>query len=682
MSVISSPELLINMKSVPDSSSEEYDAFFQNELHKIRYGVTINGVFIHGWLYWHLCHWNIFIDAEDAFNLDIIRRFTNPQLRDNEWIIAEHIKMAEEQKKGLLIFGSRRLGKSEFEASWLGRGATIYEGSENVLAGTNEADIKVLASKLDKGLNGLHPYFRFDRLQDDWRKEVSLGYKQRKVGGRRYEWSKIWIRNLDEGKNTEAIAGTTPKTLVIDEVGKYSWLEGFAAAIPGFTSSYGSWRCVPIAVGTGGTFTPNSDAQKVFENPDAYNFLSLEWPGKAKKIGLFFPGTMRMEGKVHTTFGDYLQRKSGILLPADSELAQMDFLESNAEKARKVTAKEMEQYGQADNPKVLLKARMYYPEEPEDCFLSDEINRFPIDAIREHLKQLDQIEVEQGYVGEAVELYRDIQGKVGFSTHTSLKEIKDWPATSSTIKDAPIMLYERPVANPAPLLYIAGADPYNQNTSNTSPSLGTVYIYKRTYDPVNGTFQNMIVASYAGRPTQMRDWHKNVEMLLELYGATCMIENAGTNFIEYMDGKHKSHLLADGYNLLREISPNTGIRNRPKGLPPTVQVNNHCMNLLYDYCNEELIGYDNAGVQVTKLGVTRIRDRVLLTEMLNYNSEDNFDRIVAMRHVLAYDEHLKKINPIVNFNEDPGPVQPHKPYRPSPFIQSRSTFTRRGRSMF
>ena len=681
MSLITSPELFINVKRIPDKSSEEYSAFFQNELEKIKYGVTINGVYIHGWLYWHLNHWNIFIDEEDPNNpSDIIRIWQRPQIRDNEWLISEKLKQAEEQKKGLLIFGSRRLGKSEFEASWIARGATIYKGSENVMAGLNEADIKVVASKIDKGLNSVHDYFKLGRLQDDWRKEVSFGYKEKKTNVR-HEWSKIWIRNLDEGKNTEAIAGTTPKTLIIDEVGKGPFLEAFEAAKPGFTSPFG-WRCVPILTGTGGQFEPNSDAEKVFKSPEAHNFLAMEWPGKSRKYGVFIPGHYRMEAKKTVKFGDWLE-KNGILIPANSELFDMPFKESDKELAKKITNEEIEKLQQSHDPKAALKARMYYPNDPDDCFLSAEVNQFPIQAIEEHLKWLDELEKQQGYVGQAVELYRDASGKVMWTTNTKLMEIRDFPVTSSTIKDAPVIMYEPPVGNPAPFMYIAGGDPYNQNTSDSSPSLGTIYIYKRLYDPINGTFQNMIVASYAARPQQMKDWHKVVEMLIELYGATCMIENAGTNFIEYLDTKNKGYLLADGYNLLTEISPNTGIRNRPKGLPPTIRVINHCMGLLYDYCTEELQGLDNLGNPVTKLGVTRIRDRMLLTEMLNYSSEGNFDRIVAMRHALVYDAYLSKIAPVVRYNENEEQAKPRPTAPKSPFLGTlKNTFTKFGKSPF
>lgn len=666
MSLSTSPELFINMSRIPDEESAEYDSFFQEELRKITYGLTINGVYIHGWLYWMLNHWHIYFDELDPINNDVIRVFKNPQFRDNEWLVAEHIQKAEEQKKGLLLFGTRRFAKTQIEASWIGRGATIYQGSENVVSSTNEPDIKLLVSAIDKGLSAMHPYFKYARLLDDPKKEISLGFKGKK--GERYEWSKILIRNLDEGRNTEAIAGTTPKTLVIDEIAKQEKIiEAFVAAMPGFTSPFG-WRCMPILSGTGGTFIPNSDAQKILENPDAYNFLAVEWPGKIKKYGLFVAGTYRMEGKVRSQFGPFIQKRSGVLIPEDSELNKLDFYESDPEKAREVTRKELKQAESAQDPKAALKMRMYFPEEPEDCFLSDIENKFPIEAIRQHLSYLEQTEG-----GRPIELYRDVNGKVRFTYNTKKKEITDFPATKDTIKDAPVMIYEEPCSESPPwLLYIAGMDPYNQNTSANSPSLGTIHIYKRLYNVVEGTFQNMIVASFAARPDRMKDWHKTVEMLMDLYNASCMMENEGTNFREYMENKTKDYMLADGYSLLQSISPHTSIKGRNKGLPATIQVINHCMNHLYDYVNEELTGEDNVGNKITKLGVTRIKDKMLLIEMLNYHPDTNCDRIVSFRHALAYNAYLEKINPVVKMPDS----EEQKPTKivHSPFIKGQSPF--------
>lgn len=670
MSLSTSPEMFINMRRIPTEDSEEYDDFFEEELRKIEYGTTINGVYIHGWLYWHLNHWKMYIDYEDEINKDVKSYFGNPQFRDNEWMIAEYLKMAEEQKKGLMIFGTRRFAKSVFEASYIGRSATIYQGSENVIAGGNTDDINIITSKVDKGLAGLHPYFWFPRIYDNWAKEVSLGYKEKKTGGKRFEWSKILIRNFDDGNNTEAIAGTTPKSLVIDEVGKYNFLEALTAAMPALTSRFG-WRCIPILTGTGGQFLPNSDAEKLFNKPESKNFLALELPNRTKKFGIFIPATYRMEAKEEVKFGDWMATKKGILVPRDSELYDMQFFASNEDKAKKLVEEEILQAQESNDPKEALKLKMYFPFEPEDCFLSEDINEFPVEAIREHLTYL-----ETQKIGTPIKLFRQVDGTVSYSFDTQLKQVTDFPVTVNTIKDAPVIMYEPPVDNPPHLLYIAGSDPYNTSKSITSESLGTVYIYKRLYDPVNGTYQNMPVASLASRPKEMKQWHEEVEMLLDLYNATCMIENVGTNFIEYLKNKNRDYLLADGYNLLKQISPNSNSQ-QPKGLPPTPRVINHCMNILYEYCKEKLEGLDPNGNPVTKLGVTRIMDKMLLIEMLNYHKDGNYDRIVAFRHVLAYDSHLQRISPLVKYNPNPEEKPKVKIVR-SPFsLRGGSPFSKR-----
>lgn len=1032
MSLITSPEFYINQKSIPDKGSSEYDAFFLNEFNKITNGITINGVFIHGWLYFHLNHWKIYKDDEVGENKDIVRVFSRPDLRDNEWMIAEHVKMAEDQRKGLMIFGSRRLGKSEFEASWVGRGATIYEGSENVIGSTNDNDLKIITSKIDKGLSNLHPYFRHGRINDNWTKEVTLGFKDRK--GVRYEFSKIAIRNLDGGKNTEAFAGLTPKTLIIDEVGKENWAECFAAAKPAFTSPYG-WRCVPILTGcvcagtkvwnnkgelvnienlykedgilgfdlstqslskekitywqkphekecyrittklgrilecsedhpilfrsrnersghrsnrirkvyfketkdlkvndqvaiiesvpifgveqmwnprmvgmligdgsygfdktpvfsncdkdlndfieknfntvteksyttkdgriyketrikhicselrslgiygqtknkkclprrinsynkeslasllagifdtdgcihvgqkskiinltaghrsileeikyllikfgihssinyhkpnlkntkdkngwftlliadrrsilsfienipllikykiekleelrqfflnkkdripreinnlrfesiksieyigikpvynltannthtyiangivthnTGGTLKSGSDAEKYFTSPESNNFLALDYPNKTKKYGLFISGTKRMEGKVETTFGNYLKTEKGILIPEDSELAQLKFFTTDEEKAKAVTEKELQDALKNNDPKAYLKQRMYFPEDPDDCFLTDDGNEFPVDALKEHLKYLETSELR----GEYVELLRNIDGSIDCkSAKKGLKPIQDFPVQKDTIKEAPVVIYEHPIQKIPPLgLYVAGADPYNTNQSANSESLGSIYIYKRLYDLANGTFQDTMVASYVARPSTMKEWHETVEMLIEYYNARCMPENEGGTFIQYFSQKNKDHLLADGVSFLKTISPNTSIQGRIKGLPATVAVQKFWMNLCIEYCKEEIqVGTnEETGSPVMKMGLIRLLDPMLIKEMIAYRKGDgNYDRLVAFGHTLACNTCYNKLIPTPKVNVVEEEIK--ETYRPkSPFILKNS----------
>lgn len=643
MSFSTTQEFFINMKSIPTEDSSEYDAFFENERNKIDYGVTINGVYIHGWLYFHLNHWSINIDVEDKVNHTIKRKFTAPYARDNEWIIAEGLIQAEREKKGAMFFGSRRLGKTEFSASYIGRGATLYKGTQNVICGGNWADIDLITSPLTMGLDNLHEYFRTGRISENLRKEIELGWKDKK--GKRVPWSQVKIRNFENGNNTEAAAGITASTFVNDEVGKYNFAACFEAAKPAFTSPFG-WRCVPILTGTSGDIKANSDAEKYFNNPEAFNFIMRELPEEGnKKVSVFISGLRRMEGKEKTTFANFVKTEKGILVPDNSELHQIDFYNSNFEKADKIIEEERRQAKLSPDPTALLKATMYYPKNTKELFLTDDGNQFPTEAINEHIAYL---QANKDLQGRPVKLFRNTQGKVCFTYATDKKPIVDFPTKPETDKDAPIVIYEEPAQVTPTYLYIAGADPYNQNESKKG-SLGTNYIYKRFYDPISGSYQRSIVASYAARPKLMKDWHENVEMLLELYNAVCMPENEGGTLIQYFDAKNKGHMLADGFNFLKEISPSTTITGRVKGLPATTPVQKYYKALVVSYCNEVIqVGIDEEGKPIERLGIVRIFDIPLLKELAAYTDSGNYDRYIAFGHCLAHEVWADKMYPLIN----------------------------------
>lgn len=655
-------EFFINMKDIPKKGSPDYDAFWQREIEKIQYGVTIDGYYFHGWLYWHLNHFKIMIDELDPNDGTIIRKFTNPHLRDNEELVSKYLQIAEKEKKGLCIVGTRRFGKSIIEASFVARSATIYEGSENVVVGNNKDDLGVLTALIDKGLTSLHEYLRFPRITDNWKQEVTLGFKDKQ--GTRFEWSKIFIRNTDGGTTTEVVAGTTPKTLIFDEIGKAKMLEVFAAARPSFESPFG-WRAICLFVGTGGDFTNGQDAEKLFNDPETYNMVSMD-NGDGKKTCVFVPGTYALAfPKVETTLGDYLGIEN-----KDSELYLIKYYYSTHEENRRKIEEEREKLFKAKDGKELLKYKMYFPLLPEECFLTETGNDFPIEAAKQHL---DYLERNPKTHGTPVKLFRGVDGKVTYEEDYKRKPITDYPHNKGDNLDAPVVIWEPPLPGNNDFLYIAGQDPYNQNTSVNSESLGSTYIFKRMYDPVGGTFQNRIVAAYVARPNTMNEWHETSEMLLELYNATSMIENAGTNFIQYMDSKNKGHYLADGFSLLKEISFSTSIgASRNKGLPPTPAVIKHCMNLLVEYCKEEIqLDTDENGAPIMGLGIVRITDPVLLKEIIAYRKGANVDRIVAFRHVLAYDAYLQKIYATVNVKTESSREVSNKPKIYSPFIQSK-----------
>ena len=116
MANLQSKELFINMRKqdIPfwnplltyDEQDEDVKQFWQEEAKKLEKGITINGVFFHPWLYWHLNFFFFFFD-------DGARRIPgSSHLRDNVWFFAEILKRAEEENKGIFMFGTRRFGKA------------------------------------------------------------------------------------------------------------------------------------------------------------------------------------------------------------------------------------------------------------------------------------------------------------------------------------------------------------------------------------------------------------------------------------------------------------------------------------------------------------------------------------------------------------------------------------------
>ena len=173
--MINSKDLLINMDRTPDENSQEFSAFWKHERDKCKNGIIIDQTFISGFLYYHLNFFKCQLDILD--NGRIIRKLSNPYLRDNEWIVDDYIRRAEAVKKGLCILGSRRLAKSVFQSSYITHRSTFYKGTQNVISGLNEPDIKVITDLCEEALGSLPTAFKHGRIEDNWKKQVTFGKK-------------------------------------------------------------------------------------------------------------------------------------------------------------------------------------------------------------------------------------------------------------------------------------------------------------------------------------------------------------------------------------------------------------------------------------------------------------------------------------------------------------------------
>jgi len=621
----------INQKRIPDRDSQECKPFYDFHKDLCLNGAMMNGVYINPFLYWHLNIWHTEVDVIDERGR-ISQKYSNPLLRDNEWIVTNEIDRAQQEKKGLVILGIRRFAKSVLEASYIAWGATFDENSQNIIAGLNAPDIKLITDKIDKGLNFIPEYWRWQRIEDNWKNQVTLGIKTK--GGERIPFSSILIRNLDEGNNEEAIAGTKPRKLIIDEIGKGNFLRGFQAAVPGFTTPFG-WGCSPILTGTGGDMKKFMDAKSLMFDVDNLNFLSYNNEKDEKRVhGLFISYKYRMEAKEESTLGEFLNEPNG------SDLHNVKMLVSNDEKAKAITETNLERLKKAGDRLAYLKEKMYYPLEVDDIFLNEDTNIFDIEAAKRQKFRI----LQQERTGTPVILFHD--GEKIAHEFTDKMPITNFPLKPSDLKDAPVVVYEFPIDNPPYGLYVAGVDPYRQGKSAYSSSLGAVYIYKRMHDITGEKYQDMFVASYVARPDKKETWEEQARFLIKYYNARALCENDDISFIEYMKSKGDAHYLEKQPDWLKEIVPNTTVK-RDFGIHRSSdKIIDYLHNCLKKYMEETVYKETNEAGEVIKevLGVSKIFDPVLLEEIIQYNDQGNFDRIVAAELAIAQ---ALKMNPIM-----------------------------------
>ena len=660
----------LNQGRIPDRQSAEYKPFFDFHRDICLNGAMMNGVYINPFLYWHLNIWHTEVDVIDERGR-ISQKYANPLLRDNEWIVTNEIERAQQDKKGLVILGIRRFAKSVLEASYIGWGATFDENSQNVIAGLNAPDIKLITDKLDKGLNFLPEAWRWQRVEDNWKNQVTLGIKTK--SGERIPFSQILIRNLDEGNNEEAIAGTKPRKLIIDEIGKGNFLRGFQAAVPGFTTPYG-WGCSPILTGTGGDMKRFMDAKSLMFDVDNFNFLTYNNEKDEKRIhGLFISYKYRMEAKEESTLGAFLEQPKG------SDLHNVKMLVSNEEKAKEITEGNLERLKKAGDRVAYLKEKMYYPLEVDDIFLNEDTNIFDIEAAKRQKARL----IGQERTGTPIILFHD--GEKISHEFTDKQPITNFPLKNSDLKDAPVVIYEFPLENPPYGLYVAGVDPYRQGQAAYSTSLGSVYIYKRMHDITGEKYQDMFVASYCARPDKKETWEEQARLLIKYYNARTLCENDDISFIEYMKAKGDAHYLEKQPEWLKEVVPGTTVKREYGVHRSADKIRDYLHNCLKKYMEAVVYQEKNEDGDVIKevLGVSKIFDPVLLEEIIQYNDQGNFDRIVAAELAIAQ---ALKMDPILGKVGGSGDDRLKAFFRPNKknqlFTESRGLFQKKKSKLF
>ena len=231
-------------------------------------------------------------------------------------------------------------------------------------------------------------------------------------------------------------------------------------------------------------------------------------------------------------------------------------------------------------------------------------------------------------MGTHGQFYYDKDNHIKFRPLPNGKPILRFPHRKGDDNSGCITIYESPYKNQQGQvprnLYVLCHDPYGQNQSADSMSLGAAYVIKR---PNNiSRPDDMIVASYVGRPDTSDEYNRNLFMLADYYGCKIGFENDRGEIIAYAKRHRKLHRLQEEFEMLDKRELRSRTVKRQYGMHMTEQRKRQGEIYIRDWLISPR-GTDENGENL--LNLHKIYDPALIQELIKFNHKGNFDRVMA-----------------------------------------------------
>lgn len=634
-----------------DPDSYEYDEFWDIEEDRIHNGMTLPGKLICENGIYRIQNVTITGEHYAYLNYGRIKRTTKEGKE-----IEEVIKLSSQERNGKLKGGRKKISFPDFwdgdyhyykakqYAQYIGKhmaiakarrkGFSYKEGFDAALTSNFNSDFITIVGAYD------HKYVRGEGQIMDMAMRYLDFFNERTDFGRGYlnrNAEIIKLGYIEEGDlqriekgylssiislsfkdNPKAAIGKDAAKIVLEECGDFPNLEtSLIETLPtmrdgnlttGFLSAFGA------TTDDVGNFEP---FKQVYYNPNKFNMLAFEdiWEGGEREKGVcyFFPNVQNL-----VPFID----EHGNSLKEESEKSDAE----ERENARQnLDANEFQIY------------KSKYCNKPSEAFFT---SGGSVLASPELLLYIQELETNRELRNQYRAGYLTKEGKkIKFNfehpiTGEEPKPIFNFPLRKDDDPTGCIVEWEVPFTDkngeiPDNLYYIV-VDPYATNKEkgqiSLRNSLGAAYVYKRVNN-LTSDMGDTLVASYVGREGDTEDYSRQLFYLAERWNAKIQYEsNRGTIF---QDAKLLGYVdrlcLSPEFNFSKDIS---GKLNGETGVYMNTQRIPKAIGYLNSWLHTKRGGKRENGSDF--LNLHTIKDLALLKEIVNWNKEQNFDRVSAL----------------------------------------------------
>lgn len=600
-----------------------YKEYWDVQLDRLINGYTVGGMRVSGAFYGYLNFCEILLTDDITYSKVKKGRSkisTFPRFYDTDWEYFNELEKARIEEKGMIVAKARRKGFS-YKNAWLVAHSFItVRKSINIIGAYLDSYADNTVGMVIDNLNFINKHTAFKKQRNPDRRDfMKAQFKETLEDG-----TDIWngyqseIHKITFKDDAFKSIGKSCSLMLWEEAGKWPNLKrSYRFAEP--TWMDGEFMIgMPIIFGTGGDMEGGTaDFADMFYNPDNFNLKAYDniWDeGATKSCGFFVP--------------DYKSKPGFIDLQGNS-------LTSEAKAAETEKRKELAEKTSSSGD---LNARIsQYPFTPKEAFKRVGGTIFPVELLQEQLAYLETNR-NAGNLGQTG-ILRWEDGKVKWDISKKAYAITAFPPMEGESVAGAIEIWEHPeeINGSVPHgLYIAGCDPYDMDTAESSTSLGSTFIYKRLYS-VDKTY-HWPVAEYTGRPETAEDYYENVRKLLNYYNATCLYENEKKGLFQYLQTKYSTHLLKDQPDIIKDIVKDSKVQ-RGKGIHMPQAIKNYCEIITRDWLKEE---YAEG-----KKNLTKIYSKPLLQELIAYNrDEGNFDRVISFMLCILFNMDMFRVQEV------------------------------------